>query len=66
MNHQCDGDTVLVLDCTMRDGKPVLLNGHGEPLRPGMPPVYLPFKVHGRPLCNSAGEQFSPQPEELT
>ena len=39
-----DGWTAMMLD-RKQDG--TLLDGHGNPLPEGQPPVYLPFEVHG-------------------
>lgn len=38
-----DGWTAMMLD-KQKDG--TLLDGHGKPLLPGQPPVYLPFEVY--------------------
>lgn len=42
-NTKYDGWTAMVIDQT-RDG--VLLDGHGQPLKDGDPPVYLPHEVY--------------------
>ena len=39
-----DGWTALIID---RKNDGTLLDGHGQPLAPDLPPVYLPFEVHG-------------------